>query len=83
MDENTVNNHFIAPRVLLPFVENAFKHGLSDNLKHAQIDISISLKNNQLRFDIYNSKPDLKVSKTKIGGIGLVNICLLYTSRCV
>ncbi|MBB3837028.1 hypothetical protein FHS57_001022 [Runella defluvii] len=74
VDENTVNKHFIAPRVLLPFVENAFKHGLSDNLKYAQIDIHISLKNNQLHFYIYNSKPDLKVSKTKVGGIGLVNI---------
>lgn len=85
VDENTVNNHFIAPRVLLPFVENAFKHGLSDNLKHAQIDISILLKNNQLHFDIYNSKPDLKVSKTKVGGIGLVNIkrrlSLLYPNH--
>lgn len=84
-DEATLQHKEIAPRVLLPFVENAFKHGLFNNLDHAQITIQLSLKGRQLDFKVKNTKPVLKINKTKVGGIGLVNIkrrlSLLYPNH--
>jgi len=62
----------IAPMLLIPFVENAFKHGSLIN-GYLKVDIQIILIENQLRFSIKNTvlKDDLKESKI---GIGLENI---------
>ena len=83
--EKSLENYTIAPRVLLPFVENAFKHGLHDNLDHARIQLSMAIKNNQLDFKIENTKPTIQVKKATVGGIGLVNIkrrlALLYPTH--
>lgn len=35
----------ITPLLLLPLVENAFKHGVSEQREEARIDIRIELKN--------------------------------------
>ncbi len=62
----------IAPMLLIPFVENAFKHGsLIDGF--LQVDIRINVIDNQLKFKIVNSvlNEDNKESET---GIGLTNI---------
>ncbi len=62
----------IAPMLLIPFVENAFKHGhLIDGF--LKVDIQIELIENQLEFSIKNtiSKDGTKESKV---GIGLENI---------
>ena len=83
--EKSLKNHTIAPRVLLPFVENAFKHGLYDNLDYAKIQLSLAVKNNQLDFKVENTKPIIQVKKATVGGIGLVNIrrrlTLLYPNH--
>ncbi|MCY7292874.1 MAG: histidine kinase [Ferruginibacter sp.] len=85
MDENSLGNHFIAPRVLLPFVENAFKHGLYNNLNYAMIQLSLTVKEGQLTFNVRNTKPKMQVKKPTVGGIGLVNIkrrlSLLYPAH--
>ncbi|NBB18542.1 hypothetical protein GVN20_04160 [Runella sp. CRIBMP] len=84
-DEAALQNRAIAPRVLLPFVENAFKHSLLNNLDHAHISICLILKDRQLDFRVKNTKPVLKITKTNVGGIGLVNIrrrlSLLYPNH--
>ena len=62
----------IAPMMLLPFVENAFKHG--DLVEgYLTLFISLSMKNDRLDFTIRNSvmQHDNEESKT---GIGLENI---------
>jgi len=61
----------IAPMLLIPFVENAFKHG---NLVegYLQIKVSIKLNDNKLRFSIGNTYVDQEEHKN--GGIGLKNI---------
>ncbi len=64
----------IEPLLLLPFVENAFKHisHNSDNSNFVNIDLSSS--NGTLFFAIENSKePGINQSK-KNGGIGLANV---------
>ncbi|MFN0214101.1 MAG: sensor histidine kinase [Saprospiraceae bacterium] len=62
----------IAPLLLLPLVENAFKHGASEQRDEAQISIVILLKDNVLEAKIENTKP---LEKTETAsGIGLQNL---------
>jgi sensor histidine kinase YesM len=44
----------IAPLLLIPFIENAFKHGLSFN-ETSEISITITCKNNVLTLNVLNS----------------------------
>jgi sensor histidine kinase YesM len=70
----TVNkNVLIAPLILLTFVENAFKHGVTQELEEANIQIEISLKENDIHFDISNSIATNRVLSNK-KGIGLENV---------
>lgn len=62
----------IAPLLLLPFVENAFKHGASETRFDTVIKIDLSLKNGQLIFNIKNTK-DID-GTTEKEGIGLKNV---------
>ena len=63
----------IAPLLLLPLVENAFKHGVSETRFDSFIDIDMSLSKGQLNFLIRNS---IENGKLKAGNnnIGLPNI---------
>ncbi|SKA40765.1 Histidine kinase [Chitinophaga eiseniae] len=78
--------HEIAPMLLIPFVENAFKHGIS--LRHrSRIVISLSCNSEQLFFDVYNSvhqRPENDPERDSMG-IGLNNVkerlALLYPNR--
>lgn len=45
----------IVPLLLVPFVENAFKHGASETTSEAFIDIRLVLKNGRLLFSVENS----------------------------
>lgn len=63
----------IAPLILLSLVENACKHGTSEELNQANIAADLSVKNNKIRFRIVNSKPE-KVESSSETGIGLNNM---------
>jgi hypothetical protein len=47
-------DHNIAPMLLIPFVENAFKYGISLRNK-SRISVSLSCTNDKIYFDVYNS----------------------------
>lgn len=66
-------NIFIEPLLLLPFIENAIKHGDINNSAHPiQLKIQQDENSNDLEFSISNRK---KVKqKDKVGGIGLENV---------
>jgi len=64
----------IAPLLLLAFIENAFKHGVSQELKEAFITIKINLEESQIIFNIENSKPNASVENNTEHRIGLKNI---------
>jgi LytS/YehU family sensor histidine kinase len=65
----------IAPMLLIPFVENAFKHGISFR-EPSHIKIALEITNKIINFDVYNSKhtkQDKDPEKDK-SGIGLNNV---------
>ncbi|MBL7826704.1 MAG: histidine kinase [Saprospiraceae bacterium] len=63
----------IAPLLLLPFVENSFKHGASGTTGDVIISIETSLKNNRLTFSVKNTL-DPDAMPNGAGGIGLRNV---------
>jgi len=67
---NYYENIQIAPMLLIPFVENSFKHGTIVNGK-LTVGIYIETKNNELCFKIVNSSI---IEKDNSKGIGLENI---------
>jgi two-component system LytT family sensor kinase len=77
-------NKIIAPLLLIPFVENSFKHGTSQVLKDPWIKLFIQADEDVLHFTLTNSKPtDETVHKKH--GIGLKNVkkrlALLYPEK--
>ncbi len=71
----------IAPLILLTFIENAFKHGVSQELKEASIQIEILLEHNYIDVRIKNSIAQNRVASKK-QSIGIINVkkqlALLY-----
>ncbi len=84
-EENINQDVKIAPLLLLTFIENAFKHGVSQELKKAFITIKINIEDNRIIFNIENSKPNANVENNTKHRIGLKNIKkqleLLYTDN--
>ena len=66
-------NEMIAPMILLPFVENAFKHGAAESRFHSFVHIYIKVKNKNLIFNVENSV-ELSSPKDYHSGIGLNNV---------
>jgi two-component system, LytTR family, sensor kinase len=65
----------IAPLILLPFVENCFKHGASKDRVKPKIHISIDIEPGFLHLKAVNSVPaEKKVENSKNEGIGLKNV---------
>jgi two-component system LytT family sensor kinase len=79
-----LDRHLIAPFLLLPLVENAFKHGLSKQTKHSWLRIHITLEQSTLTAVFENTKPSSATNAAK-GGIGLDNLRkrlqLLYPNK--
>lgn len=69
-----IDNKTISPMLLIPFVENAFKHG-AKNIKTTGIFIVINVLHNEINFEVtnYHNKSNL-YSKDKGVGIGLSNV---------
>ncbi len=63
----------IAPLLLLTFIENAFKHGVSQELKEAYIHLHIRVEENNIFFRIKNSIT-IKRSESEKQGIGIYNV---------
>ncbi|GAA0535773.1 sensor histidine kinase [Chitinophaga japonensis] len=84
--DETHCHHNIAPMLLIPFVENAFKHGISLR-KRSKIAISLSCDAQHIYFDAYNTTHPRPENDTapEGRGIGLSNVknrlALLYPDR--
>jgi len=64
----------IAPLLLIPFVENSFKHGASKMITHPWVTLKIKIENDRLQFIIRNSQPMTNETVTTKGNIGLKNV---------
>ncbi|GAB3906191.1 hypothetical protein GCM10028803_38170 [Larkinella knui] len=85
----------MAPLLLIPFLENAFKHGTSEQLEQAWIFLDLAIDDQVLTFKLVNSRDTdafagtpagaTSVGATSVGGIGLQNVRkrleLLYPGR--
>ena len=63
----------IPPLLLIMFVENAFKHGISYRTE-SFVYITVDVKDDRLKFVCSNSKQHLTVKEKSGGGMGLVNV---------
>ncbi len=80
--EGVVQGKMIAPMLFIPFIENAFKHGV--DTKGGNIQIKLKVKDNILTFDMLNRISQAQ-NKDSVSGIGLINVSkrldLLYPGR--
>ena len=80
------NDLLIAPLLLITFIENAFKHGISYSSPSA-IDIKIGVTGTDLTLTVGNTivRRPLSTGETRGGGVGLVNarrrLDVLYPGR--
>jgi hypothetical protein len=72
--EDSHNDKMIAPLLLIPFVENSFKHGASKMITQPWVKLNIYIENNRLHFMIINSKPPTSEPAISKGNIGLKNV---------
>jgi len=64
----------VPPLILLPFVENAFKHGLSRQAGHCWLRIEVGYDGQHLSLKVENSKPEEGSPAAVKGGIGITNV---------
>jgi len=73
--QGEVNGHRIAPLILLPFIENSFKHGASNDRTHPHIKIDLSIEKSFMTLTVVNSVPADKIEDDSVAqGIGLKNV---------
>lgn len=79
------NSFEIAPLLLIPFIENCFKHGNHEDKKNGWISINIHLEEDHLLVECKNSFAVIEEKKDGTGGVGLDNVQkrlqLLYPNR--
>ena len=74
-DYSQVNNSTkIPPLLLIPFVENSFKHSNVEDINNGQVNIIIESTQNSIEFKMSNTIPKTRINKDKTGGIGLENV---------
>jgi sensor histidine kinase YesM len=75
---------YIAPLLLLPLVENSFKHGTSNMLEQPWINLKIEIQNNVVEMKLINGKAKEADNNYSDSGIGIKNLqkrlALLYPS---
>jgi len=67
-------NKMICPLLLIPFLENSFKHGASQMLAHPWVNLDITIGEENLQFDLTNNKPTYSAERTVTKGLGLNNV---------
>ena len=73
VSSGNIKENLIAPLLLIPFVENSFKYGTSEQLDQCWVNLHFHADGNNFTFNLNNSISNDK-TKTVSGGIGLQNI---------
>jgi sensor histidine kinase YesM len=79
------DDEYIAPLLLLPFIENCFKHGTSKIIEHPWINLSIELDHLTLKMILTNGKKRTDGKELDRKGKGIENVSsrldLLYKNK--
>lgn len=83
--EGNIGSQIIEPMLLIPFVENAFKHGVG-MIDTPIIDVLVRCNSKELYYEVRNKiAPELPEDKDSSSGIGLKNVKrrleLLYSDK--
>ena len=74
----------IAPMLLIPFIENAFKHGVNSEQK-SHIKIEITMDKKEFRLSVINNKVNVQQNISERSGLGIGNtrhrLNLIYPSK--
>jgi sensor histidine kinase YesM len=74
----------IAPMLLIPIVENAFKHGVNSEQK-SHIKIAMSVNKTELQMVVVNNKVSIQKEISERSGLGITNtwhrLNLIYPSK--
>lgn len=68
------NGIMIVPLIFITFLENAFKHGVSNNAPHSYVKISLTLDAKSIVYRVENSKIPRNTQHEEKSGIGLQNV---------
>lgn len=75
----------IAPLLLLPFIENCFKHGASNFIEHPWINLTVTVNGNRMQMKLVNGKTNIPAQSSNTSGIGISNVSkrleLLYPGK--
>jgi len=69
-----VDDIYIAPLLLLPFVENCFQHGTSNMLQNPWVNLTAEMKNTTLAMKLMNGKATVSDNDQGNSGIGISNV---------
>jgi len=69
-----LQNRIIPPLLLMPFLENSFKHGVNEMTEQAWISLDLDVSNPNLRFKLINGKPSEHCGAKDSFLVGLVNV---------
>lgn len=64
----------IEPMLLIPFVENCFKHSKIEDVRHGWMHMKLTTAYDKLYFVVVNSLPSTAVQVDPMGGIGIENV---------
>jgi hypothetical protein len=74
----------IAPMLLIPFIENAFKHGVNSEQK-SHIKIEITMNKTEFQLSVVNNKVNVQKDISERSGLGIINtnhrLNLIYPSK--
>lgn len=72
--QGTPDHKMIAPLLMIPFIENSFKHGASQMMEGSWIKMHIFIDHTMLQMEVSNNKPFRPTTQHEKGGIGLKTV---------
>ena len=69
-----IDNSTIESMILIPFIENSFKHGIANEMNNVWVKINLKVTGNELNFKIENNKTNKTIINSNSKGIGLINV---------
>ncbi len=71
-----ITDQKISPLILIPFIENSFKHGINNQISQGFVNMELNICDNDFQMILENSKsPSIpRITEKRSGGIGLENV---------